>query len=62
MDNLDDVVNELDKAVNSKNLDAVLDCYEEEAILVMEPGRVARGKAEISDFFKYIFRMDIKAP
>jgi len=25
----------------------------------MEPGRVARGKSEIADFFEYIFKLDI---
>lgn len=61
MDDLDDVVKELDRAMNNQEFDAVLDSYEEEAILVMEPGRIARGKSEISDFYKYIFQMDIKA-
>ena len=27
----------------------------------MQPGRVASGKSEIRDFFKYIFEMDITA-
>jgi uncharacterized protein (TIGR02246 family) len=61
MNNLDDVVKELDRAVNNKDLGAVLDCYEEDAILVIEPGRIAHGKSEISDFFNNIFQMEIKA-
>ncbi len=58
---LDEVVKELDAAVNSKQLDKVMEYYEDTAILVMEPGRVAKGKSEIRDFFQFIFGMNIKA-
>ncbi len=33
----------------------------DDAVLVMEPGRVAKGKAEIRDFFQFIFGMEVKA-
>ena len=61
MNSLDNIVKELDKAVNDKDLEKVLSFYEKDSILVMEPGRVAKGKAEIGQFFKYIFNMDIQA-
>ena len=44
MNSLDNIVKELDKAVNDKDLEKVLSFYEEDAILVMEPGRIAKGK------------------
>ena len=56
-----DAVKELDNAVNEKNMEAVLDFYEDDALLVMEPGRIARGKNELRNFFKVVFEMNVKA-
>jgi len=61
MQSLDDVVKELDAALNKKDKEAVLSFYEEDSLLVMEPGRIAKGKSEIANFFDFIFNMDIKA-
>ncbi|MCK5312691.1 MAG: hypothetical protein KAJ62_11305 [Desulfobacteraceae bacterium] len=44
MQSLDDAVKELDLAVNNKDKEAVLSFYEEDSLLVMEPGRVMQGK------------------
>jgi len=44
MQTIDEAVKELYEAVNSKNIEAVLDFYEDEALLVIQPGRLARGK------------------
>jgi ketosteroid isomerase-like protein len=55
------VVKKLDQAVNNKNLEETLNYYEDEALLVMQPCRVAKGKSEIRDFFKYIFEIDTTA-
>ena len=60
MELIDDVVAKLDEAVNTKNLKLVLSFYEEGALLVMEPGYIAKGKAEIRSFFESIFDRDIK--
>ena len=59
MQSLDDVVKELDYAVNHKDKEAVLGFYEENSLLVIQPGRVARGKSEIADFFDYVFKFSI---
>jgi len=61
MQSLETVVEELDAAENSKDLEAVMSYYEEDAVLVMEPGRVVRGSAEIRGFFKVVFDMNISA-
>jgi len=61
MESLDNVVEDLDAAVNRKDLETVLSYYEENAVLVMEPGRVARGISEIRGFFKVVFDMNISA-
>ena len=54
MKSLDSVVEDLDAAVNSKDLEAVLSYYEDDAILVMVPGRIANGIAEIRGSFRYV--------
>jgi ketosteroid isomerase-like protein len=41
----------LDEAFNRGDLDAVLNFYEANAVVVREPGRLARGHVEIRDFF-----------
>ncbi|MCU7796168.1 MAG: SgcJ/EcaC family oxidoreductase [Candidatus Thiodiazotropha sp. (ex Myrtea spinifera)] len=61
MNTLNDVVKKLDDAVNNKSIAGVFDFYEDDALLVMEPGRVAKGKEEIRDFFQFIFGLDVKA-
>ncbi len=61
MKSLESVVEDLDAAVSRKDLEAVLGYYEDDAILVMEPGRIAHGTAEIRGFFKVVFDMNITA-
>ena len=54
-------VHDVDEAFNRRDLEAVLDCYEEEAIMVVEPGKVAHGKAELRDTFKELLKLGFKA-
>ena len=61
MQTIDEAVKELDEAVNNKNIEAVLDFYEDEALLVIQPGRIARGKLELRKFFEAVFNMNTKA-
>lgn len=61
MISLDDTVKSLDAAVNNKDVEAVMDYYEQGAVLVMEPGRVATGTDEIRRFFSFVFDMNIQA-
>lgn len=49
------VVEEADAAINRQDLDAVIDFYDDDAVLVIAPGRLARGKAEIREAFTAIF-------
>jgi ketosteroid isomerase-like protein len=42
----------LDRAFNEGNLEKVLSFYEENAIVVTEPGKTARGTAELRRFFE----------
>jgi len=56
--NLLEVVEELDAAFNRKDIDAVLSFYEDEATMVVEPGKLASGKAALKSVFETIFNFD----
>ncbi len=45
----------LDAAYNRGDIEAVLDFYEDEAVMVAEPGRLATGKTEIRAVYEWIF-------
>ena len=45
----------LDEAFNRSDIEAVLDFYEEDAVMVAEPNRLATGKAEIRATYEWIF-------
>jgi hypothetical protein len=45
------VIRECDLAIKQEEFDALMDYYCEDAILVVKPGRIARGKQEIKDAF-----------
>lgn len=42
----------LDSAFNNNDIEAVVSLYEDEAIVVTEPGITARGRAELRNFFE----------
>ena len=44
-----------DQAINQRDMAALMDFYEEDATLVVEPGRYAHGKAQIAKAFDAIF-------
>jgi len=52
---------DLDDAFTRKDLEAVLSFYEDSAVLVIEPGRLARGKEELRRVFAYLFTLNGKA-
>jgi uncharacterized protein (TIGR02246 family) len=45
----------LDEAFNRGDIEAVLDFYEDEAVIVAEPNRLVTGKAEIRATYEWIF-------
>jgi uncharacterized protein (TIGR02246 family) len=45
----------LDEAFNRGDIEAVLELYEDAAVMVVEPGRLATGKAEIRAAYEWIF-------
>jgi len=51
-----ETIRSADRAINARDLAAMLDFYEDDATLVVEPGRLARGKPAIRAAFEGIFR------
>ena len=45
----------IDEAFNRGDLEAVLSFYEDGATIVVEPGRVVSGKAELRQVYEWIF-------
>jgi uncharacterized protein (TIGR02246 family) len=58
---IDEAVKKLDEAFGQFDLEAVLAFYEDDAVLVIEPGRLARGREELRAFFKRVFALKGKA-
>jgi ketosteroid isomerase-like protein len=44
----------MDKAFNEGDLESVLNFYDDRAVVVTEPGKLARGKEELRRFFENI--------
>jgi len=53
-----DIVKKLDEAFNRKDIAAVLEFYTDDAIVVVEPGKLASGKTELKKFFEFVFKFD----
>lgn len=56
-----ETVHEVDEAFNRGDIEAVLDCYEDEAIMVVGPDKLAHGKDELRKTFKEILKLGFKA-
>lgn len=54
-------VHNLDEAFNRGDLEAVLNCYEEQAIMVIAPGKIAHGKDELRKTFQDLLKLGLKA-
>jgi ketosteroid isomerase-like protein len=51
----------LDRAFNEGDLEAVLGFYEPAAVVVTEPGKLARGSEELRSFFERVMRPGVSA-
>ncbi|WP_028402191.1 YybH family protein [Ectobacillus panaciterrae] len=51
---LKQIVKNADSAINQENFDDLMDFYSEDAILVVKPGMLAKGKEEIRRAFEAI--------
>jgi uncharacterized protein (TIGR02246 family) len=50
--NPEHVVEMMDKAFNEGDLDSILSFYEDAAVVITEPGKLARGKDQLRRFFE----------
>lgn len=57
----EEAVELLDKAFNEADVETVLAFYEDAAVVVTEPGQVARGNAELRNFFERVVRAGLSA-
>ena len=55
------VVELLDRAFNDHDIDTVIGFYEDEAVVVTEPGRTVRGRAELRNFFEHAMKSGASA-
>jgi uncharacterized protein (TIGR02246 family) len=46
----------LDQAFNAGNLEKILSFYDDAAVVVTEPGKTARGSAELRSFFEQVIQ------
>ncbi len=51
----------MDRAFNEGDVEAILDFYEDAAVIVTEPGKTARGTAELRKFFEHVMKSDLSA-
>jgi len=58
MENPVDIMTQLDEAFNRKDSEAVLQYYEDDAVVVTQPGKTASGKQELKKFFETLFGMN----
>ncbi|MGA8727403.1 MAG: nuclear transport factor 2 family protein [Terracidiphilus sp.] len=58
---LEHTVELLDRAFNEGDLDAVLSFYEDAAVVVTEPSRLARGCSELREFFESTIKSGLLA-
>jgi ketosteroid isomerase-like protein len=49
----EDAVAQLDQAFNDRDIETVIGFYEEEAVVVTEPGKTVRGRAALREFFEH---------
>ncbi|MEN8657129.1 SgcJ/EcaC family oxidoreductase [Marivita sp.] len=45
------LIKQADKAITEEDFDTLMDFYADDAVLVVQPGQVARGKAQIKNAF-----------
>jgi uncharacterized protein (TIGR02246 family) len=51
------VVEMVDRAFNIGDIETILNFYEENAVVVTEPGKTARGRGELRSFFEQILAL-----
>ena len=45
------LIKQADKAISAEDFDALMDFYADDAVLVVQPGQIAKGKTQIKEAF-----------
>jgi uncharacterized protein (TIGR02246 family) len=59
MSAIEKLIHELDRAITSKDIDAIRKIYDQDAVFVAQPGHIARGREEIAAYYSALFGMNI---
>jgi uncharacterized protein (TIGR02246 family) len=59
MSRIEELIRDLDSAITSKDIDAIRRIYDQNAVLVPQPGQIARGCDEIAAYYSALFGMNI---
>lgn len=54
---VEEIVEKMDEAFNRGDVEAVLDFYEDEAVVVLEPGRIAQGKERLREALQFVLSL-----
>lgn len=59
MGGTESLIRDLDSAITSKDIDSIRRIYDQNAVLVAQPGRIVRGREEIAAYYSALFGMNI---
>ena len=59
MSAIEKLILDLDRAITSKDIHAIRRIYDQNAVFVAQPGRIARGREEIAAYYSALFGMNI---
>jgi uncharacterized protein (TIGR02246 family) len=54
-----ELIRDLDRAITSKDIDAIRRIYDGNAVFVAQPGQIANGREEIAAYYSALFGMNI---
>lgn len=54
---IEEIVERMDEAFNRGDVEAVLEYYEDAAVVVLEPGMVTQGKEQLREAFRFLFSL-----
>ena len=57
----EEAVEIVDRAFNAGDIETILNFYDENAVVVTEPGKIARGKGELRLFFEQVLASKLSA-
>jgi uncharacterized protein (TIGR02246 family) len=59
MSAIEKLILDLDRAITSKDIDAIRRIYAENAVFVAQPGQIAQGREEVVAYYSALFGMNL---